>query len=194
MSSQPRSIRSIWALFALVAALVVGLDLWTKHAVFELLQVESVGDPPRVAHQVERPIIEGFFDLQANYNYGAFSGWFSRHTGILAILSSVALVVLAVFLAVQLRGGSRPPMALVVAIALVWGGTLGNLYDRALLGAVRDFVKWYVVWGGRERVWPNFNIADSAICCGVGLWILVEVLVLPKARERGGRSTSTPDG
>ncbi|MBI4606632.1 MAG: signal peptidase II, partial [Planctomycetes bacterium] len=52
-----------------------------------------------------------------------------------------------------------------------------------LLAAVRDWIKWfYVSADGREHVWPNFNIADSAICTGVGILILLEVL--RAARER----------
>ncbi len=68
-------------------------------------------------------------------------------------------------------------------IALVWGGTLGNLYDRASLGAVRDWVKWYVVWGGRPYVWRNFNIADSSICVGVCLWLLLELRLGSRKRQ-----------
>jgi signal peptidase II len=178
--------------FAATAILVVGLDLWSKAAVFEFLRVDSVGDPPRVQRQVEYEVIPGFFDLQANYNYGAFSGWFSRHTGWLAGLSLVALVALGLFFAVQFRGKARPTLAFTVALALLWGGTAGNLYDRALLGAVRDWIKWYVVWDGKEKVWPNFNVADASICVGVGLWILLEIV--RGARERRGakeRPTST---
>lgn len=182
MRPLPRSVP--WIVFALVAAAVVALDLSTKRAVFEFLRVESVGTPPRVARQVEYTVIPGFFDLQANYNYGAFSGWFSRHTGVLTLISIAALVVLAAFFAAQFRKGASPPIALTVAVALVWGGTLGNLYDRATLGAVRDWVKWFVVWGGRERVWPNFNIADASICVGVTLWIVFELWPARRAKER----------
>lgn len=177
-----------WLLFAGVAAFVVAVDLWTKRAVFEFLEVASEGNPPRVARQVERTVIPGCFDLQANYNYGAFSGWFSRHTGVLTGVSIVALIVLAAFFASQFRSGRSPPLLLTIAIALVWGGTLGNLHDRATLGAVRDWIKWYVVLEGRQYVWPNFNIADSCICVGVALWLFFELR--SGSRKRGPEPSS----
>lgn len=192
MTEQTRGRALPLFVFVVTAFLVVGLDLWTKAAVFEFLRVVSVGDPPRVDRQVEYEVIPGFFDLQANYNYGAFSGWFSRHTGWLAVLSLVALVALGVFFGVQFRGGARPSLAFTVALALLWGGTAGNLYDRALLGAVRDWIKWYFVRDGKEHVWPNFNIADASICVGVGLWILLEILRGARERRAAKEGRPTP--
>jgi signal peptidase II len=179
---QKRSRLTPIIVFAVLAVGIAALDLWTKSAIFRLLEVESVGSPPHVTHQVERSVVPGWFDLQAHYNDGAFRGWFSSHTGWLTTLSAVALVVLLGLFAVQFRGGGRPGVAFSTALALLWAGTLGNLYDRAMLGAVRDWIKWFVVIGGEEHIWPNFNIADSAICTGVGLWILLEVLA--SLRER----------
>lgn len=186
-SRPPRRLLPI-VVFVGVAAAIVALDLWTKSAIFELLGVESLGNPPRVIRQEVITIIPGFFDLEANYNYGAFRGWFSDHTEWLAILSAAALLALALYFGVHFRGGATPSIPFTVSIALLWGGTMGNLYDRALLGAVRDWIKWYLVIGGRERVWPNFNIADSAICCGVGLLILVEIVRSWRAHSSGRRS------
>ena len=73
-------------------------------------------------------------------------------------------------------------VAVVVALALVWGGTLGNFYDRLQLGAVRDFIKWF--YKGPPLVWPNFNIADSAICVGVGLLFLTVIRDYTAERKR----------
>lgn len=50
-----------------------------------------------------------------------------------------------------------------LAVGLVLGGALGNLYDRLALGAVRDFL--------RIGIWPMFNLADTAIVVGIGLLI-----------------------
>ena len=55
-----------------------------------------------------------------------------------------------------------------VALALILGGAVGNLVDRLRLGYVVDFVD--VHWRGWH--WPAFNVADSAICIGVGLLLL----------------------
>ncbi|HVR75990.1 MAG TPA: signal peptidase II [Planctomycetota bacterium] len=170
--------------FFVSAATVAGLDLWTKKAIFELLKVENEGDPPRVAYQERYVVIPEFFELEANYNYGAFSGWLSEHTGWLALVSAVALVViLGVFLNLM-RRPAGPGLLLATSLGFLWGGTLGNLYDRFYLRAVRDWIKWfYVSSDGRQHVWPNFNIADSAICTGVGLLIIFEIRNATRTKE-----------
>ena len=78
-------------------------------------------------------------------------------------------------------------------LGLIWGGTCGNLYDRAVHGYVRDFVKWFLEWGGRQHVWPNFNVADSAICVGVGLLVLL-FLLEPKPKAGGGEARAASTG
>ena len=50
---------------------------------------------------------------------------------------------------------------------MVMGGALGNVIDRVRFGAVVDFIQWHVA----GLYWPAFNIADSAICIGVGLML-----------------------
>lgn len=173
-----------WCVFLSIAAGIALLDLWTKHAIFELLEVESVGEPPRVVSQDVLVVIPDLFELEATYNRGALYGLFAGHTNKLAILSAVAVLVILGIFAFSLRQQESPGLLFVAALALICAGTLGNLYDRWLLGAVRDWIKWFVVWGGEERVWPNFNIADSAICTGVGLFILLEVRGALNDREK----------
>jgi signal peptidase II len=53
-------------------------------------------------------------------------------------------------------------------LALVIGGAAGNVYDRLTLGYVVDFISLHY----QDLYWPAFNVADSAICLGVGLLIL----------------------
>ena len=53
-------------------------------------------------------------------------------------------------------------------LALVLGGAVGNLYDRISLGYVVDFLNFHL----SNHYWPAFNVADSAICVGVGLLLL----------------------
>ncbi|SVB73218.1 uncharacterized protein METZ01_LOCUS226072 [marine metagenome] len=176
--------KKAWALFLLIAASVAGLDLWSKAAVFDLLEVRSAGVPARI---ISRPneisVIPGFFDLQANYNYGAFNGWFSEHTGLLALLSCAALLVIASVLWYSLGRAPAPTISFVVALSLLAGGTAGNFYDRLYLEAVRDWIKWYIVIDGNEHIWPNFNIADSGICVGVALVVLPELRTLFQKRK-----------
>ena len=129
-------------------------------------------------HQV---IIPDYFELEANINYGAFSGWFHNNTGLLKVLSLVALAVVPWFLRSHLRGPGPHGFWFTAALGLLWGGTMGNLWDRAKYGYVRDFIKWFYVSNGTQHVWPNFNIADSAICVGVGI---IVVLMLAESRSR----------
>jgi signal peptidase II len=54
-------------------------------------------------------------------------------------------------------------------LPLVLGGALGNVLDRIRYGQVIDFIDVHVFWKGADRHWPTFNVADIAICVGVGL-------------------------
>jgi signal peptidase II len=78
-----------------------------------------------------------------------------------ALISSVAIGCL-----IYLIRGLRPHQkTLLVSLALILGGAVGNLIDRLRLGEVIDFVDlhWYDIH------WPAFNVADSAISIGVAL-------------------------
>jgi hypothetical protein len=65
-------------------------------------------------------------------------------------------------------------MLMIIALALILGGALGNFIDRLRLDYVIDFIEWF--WRSRSNMtWPTFNIADAAISIGVGL-IGIELL------------------
>ncbi|MGE3164555.1 MAG: signal peptidase II [Planctomycetota bacterium] len=157
---------------------VVG-DLWSKAYFFDLLDVQvlAVDGTSRIVRAITREVIPNWFELEAVLNYGAFSGWFAGMTWMLTAVSVIAVCATTSMVAfpASTRGG------LAVALGLVAGGALGNVYDRVTLGAVRDFLKFfYVDGGGKAHVWPNFNVADSAICVGVG-WIILMEFFGPKA-------------
>jgi signal peptidase II len=59
-----------------------------------------------------------------------------------------------------------------IGLHLILGGAIGNLIDRFRLGYVVDFLDVYLKWGGQAHHWPAFNVADSAICIGIGLLFL----------------------
>ncbi len=118
-------------------------------------------------------VIPAFFNLTYLTNKGAAFGFLAgvdaawRHYFFL-ILASVALVfvVIAWF---RMRNDHRfyGP-----ALALIAGGAIGNVIDRVRLGAVVDFLDFYVA----GYHWPAFNVADSAICVGVALFLLANIL------------------
>ena len=78
---------------------------------------------------------------------------------------------------------SRPSVAgdrfLCIALGLIFGGTLGNLYDRIVFGGVRDFLHCY--YDG--HVWPDFNIADCCLVCGAGVLLVHSFFVTEPTPE-----------
>lgn len=127
-----------------------------------------------------REVIPGFFNLVYVTNTGAAfsmladveSPW--RHYFFVTI-SSVAIVALTI-------AGFRLKKTndlYVLAFALIAGGAAGNLVDRIRLGAVVDFLDFYV----KNYHWPAFNIADSAICVGALLFIFINFTETKKQKE-----------
>jgi signal peptidase II len=82
------------------------------------------------------------------------------------LLVSVAAIAFIMTLYRRLLPRQR---ALRWGLPLVLGGALGNVLDRIRYGQVIDFIDAHVLWKGVDRHWPTFNVADVAICVGVGL-------------------------
>ena len=82
------------------------------------------------------------------------------------LLVSVAAIAFIMTLYRRLLPRQR---ALKWGLPLVLGGALGNVLDRIRFGQVIDFIDVHLVYRGIERHWPTFNVADIAICVGVGL-------------------------
>ena len=115
------------------------------------------------------PVIPGFFHLTYIRNTGAAWGLFSGQN---IALSALALVMLAVLVAFR-RKILPPGRVHRVALGLLCGGIVGNLFDRLRLDYVVDFLDFFV----RSSHFPAFNVADSAICIGVGIYVLGTLLV-----------------
>lgn len=82
------------------------------------------------------------------------------------LLVSVAAIAFIMTLYRRLQARQR---ALKWGLPLVLGGALGNVFDRIRYGHVIDFIDVHMLWKGIEHHWPTFNVADIAICVGVGL-------------------------
>jgi signal peptidase II len=140
--------------YLLVSLAVVVLDQWTKW----LVEVH-------LAHHVAQPIVPNFLNLTHVRNTGVAFGLFAS-PGMSAswLLTGLGLVALS---AVSVYFGYASPRdrGLLVALALVVGGAVGNLIDRIAGGAVTDFIDLYV---GTHH-WPSFNVADAAISIGIVL-------------------------
>ncbi len=146
---------------AAVAAAVFALDQFTKWLVLHLL---PRGD--------EKIIINGFFKFVHWGNTGAAWSMFRGNNGMLALVAVLAFV--ALFLTRHHFNSHTLPGQL--AFGLIFGGIAGNLTDRILPSRheVIDFIYFYLQRrGGDEIGFPAFNVADSAICTGVGLIFLI---------------------
>ena len=117
------------------------------------------------------PVIHGVFSLTYVRNTGAAWGTFGNSTGMLAALSVAVLLMLIIFR----RSFLTDSLVHRVALGLMISGIAGNLLDRIRLCYVVDFFDFY--W--RNHHFAVFNVADSAICVGVGLYILSALLAPP---------------
>ena len=133
-----------------VAALIIALDQATKTWI-----VHDIMAPPRWIE------VTSFFNIVMVWNKGASFGLFSTQSPwTQAILGGFAIVISIVLAVWMCRARSK---WLAVALGLVIGGALGNAIDRAIYGAVADFLDFHA-YGYH---WPSFNVADIAISVGV---------------------------
>jgi signal peptidase II len=150
------------SLVVAVAVVIVALDQLTK----TWAENRLADGPIQVAWTLR---------LLLTYNPGAA---FSFVTGSTGAVTAAAVVILAVVAVIAWRTSGT---AFGVALGLVMGGAVGNLVDRLVRhngGRVIDFIDL--------RWWPVFNIADSAITCGVILAILVGGWSRPARAEADG--------
>jgi signal peptidase II len=118
-------------------------------------------------------VIPGFFDIVHAKNRGAAFGMFSEgdhplRTTLLVGVSVGVLLFISYLLLRPGRAGFSATRLTTIGLALVFGGALGNIYDRVFYGAVTDFLEFY---SGTWR-FAAFNVADSAITIGAGFLIL----------------------
>ncbi len=124
-------------------------------------------------------VIPHLFSITHVENRGAAFGMFAESplawkTSLLAALSLAAMAVIA-YLLWKSEGRLDSTS---VALSLILGGAAGNFWDRIVHGQVLDFLHFYV----GEHVWPDFNVADSAIV--IGAVLLLADIVLPKPSQR----------
>ncbi|MBJ2224403.1 signal peptidase II [Pseudomonas carnis] len=108
-------------------------------------------------------VIPDYFSWTLAYNTGAAFSFLADGGGWQRWLFAVIAVVVSAVLVVWLKRLGRDDTWLAIALTLVLGGALGNLYDRIALGHVIDFI--LVHWQNRHY-FPAFNFADSAITVG----------------------------
>ena len=171
--------RAGW-LFLMILAVILASDLATKYATFKFLGASIFLAPdgtPTLTSSSVYTLFPGLA-LEAALNLGAFNGWFAQLPWLLIGISALALPIC---LYIVLKSNHRPAV-LVVALAFISSGAVGNLYDRIIYGGVRDFIRCSIRIGEQEWVWPNFNIADRAIVCGVAMILIREWYLARRAR------------
>ncbi len=143
---------------AVIAAFVAGLDQLTKQLVLRFL---GYGD--------EKIIVAGFFKFVHWGNTGAAWSLFRGNNLLLEIIAIAALVVLFF----SRHHFDNRTLLGQLAFGFICGGIAGNLIDRIRVGHVIDFLYFYLQTRSGEAGFPAFNVADSAICTGVGLVFLM---------------------
>ena len=158
-----------WLVYSLVVAFfILILDQITK------LMVEQ-----RMVLGESIPVIKGFFSLTYVTNKGAAWGMFHGYGVVLFCVGMLVIVATTYFLR-KLCEGYRERY---VAILAVLSGVVGNSIDRIWRGAVVDFLDCYI----NSYHWPAFNIADCAICVGIGVYML-SVILRPEAKKDAEKS------
>lgn len=145
-------------------AAVVALDRVTKHLIERYIPLdESIA------------VIPGFFRLTHLENPGAAFSLFANSMSrwripALIVFSLAALLVISVLL-----WRNRQVNANSIALSLIFGGAVGNLWDRLVSGEVTDFLDFYI----DSHHWYPFNIADSAIVIG-SLLLAWQIFLAPQ--------------
>ncbi|MBB3117805.1 signal peptidase II [Pseudoduganella violacea] len=142
-----------------IAAIVILFDQLSKITITKMFRL---GD---------ELVVTKFFNLVLAYNRGAAFSFLSNESGWQRYFFTAIGIAAALFIVYLLRkhAGQR---LFCWALALILGGAVGNVIDRMVYGHVIDFLDFH--WRGLGH-FPAFNIADSAICVGVGLFILDEL-------------------
>jgi signal peptidase II len=144
--------------FAGVVFLVVLMDQITKAMVLKMMPLfKSI------------VVIPGIFSLTHIHNPGGAFGFLSQNGGPWRhwMFLAAAVVALSMILYFHHQTPKTHPY-LGLGLSLIFGGAIGNLIDRLRFGEVVDFLDFYIA----HLHWPTFNVADSAVTIGVGIFII----------------------
>ena len=152
--------------FYFVAAVGLGLDLWTKSLAFSNLSL--YGGPYR--------FIPGWVEFEAVVNHGAVFGLGQGDRAVFVVVSIGAILFLNYLFATS---GKR--WGYQILLGMLMAGVMGNLYDRIAFGYVRDMIHALPRW---PKFFPwVFNVADSFLCVGVGLMVIYSMVSEHQAKR-----------
>ena len=151
----------IYAIATVLTVFIVALDQITKNLIVTNL----------VLGQSSIPILGGLFNIVFVENEGGAWGFMQNNTW---LLIAITVVIMIICFAMLIKYGLHSKMFF-FSIVLVLSGGIGNLIDRVIRGSVVDFIQF-----GFWKTFPVFNIADIAVCIGVGFLLLYFVLDIIK--------------
>ncbi len=175
----PKLRKNFWLWGAAIPGAIIAFDQWTK-----AWAIGKFGAPHNICAINPHPNlsieVSPIFDLALVCNQGVSFGMFSEHAEIGRIVLTIFAAAMCVFLLVWLNKEKSRLMSL--SLALIIGGAIGNAIDRALYGAVTDFLNFADI--GFKWV---FNVADSAITCGV-IGMILAMLLQARAEKIAAKS------
>jgi signal peptidase II len=142
---------------------LIGIGIIAFDQITKLIVLNFLG------YAQEKPVVDGFFKFVHWGNTGAAWSLFRGNNAMLAVVAVIAIIVLILS---RHHFESRTWQGQ-LAFGLIFGGIIGNLIDRIVHKHVIDFLYFYVQRGASEIGFPAFNVADAAICTGVGLVFLI---------------------
>lgn len=160
-----RAYRTLWW----IALIVLATDQLTKFWIVDTLPMGSYG-PGRWI-----PVIDGFFHLVHVGNTGAAWSLFTGKSTMLALLAFLTLG--AIYYWRRTLGLRERWMQ--ISFGLLCGGIVGNLIDRLAYGHVVDFLDFHF----GSYIYPTFNIADSGIVIGVGIYFIRNLRAQPQVAD-----------
>ena len=149
---------------ALTLVLAIVLDVITKKTVVD-----------NMALYEEIPVIKGVFHWKYIQNRGAAFGMLADNREVFLVISSVAIVVMAIYLLFT----RTDRLWWMIGIGMLVGGGIGNMIDRIALGYVVDFIYVALI------DFAVFNVADCFVCVGVALLMYLSVLDLVREYKEG---------
>jgi signal peptidase II len=159
-----------YVILGLLTLGVITLDQFTKYTITQRFRLNET-----IA------ILGGFFNLTYIRNTGAAFGILSHADPAFRIPFFVIVPIVALGAITYIfRKIPAEDVKLSTALSLVIGGAIGNLIDRVLLGYVVDFLDFHYRF---EYHFPAFNVADSAICVGVGI-LMLDLMLAKEGNDR----------
>jgi signal peptidase II len=167
-------IRTLKLGIAIIAFFLI--DIFFKNFIFTWL-IKATGATNKVDYLVYPLFGETVgFNFVVAYNKGVSFSMLSNLYWARSIIIIISLLIILFFLYELIKSENKIKS---FGLILIVGGALGNLYDRIFLGAVRDFIDFFIL----DYHWPAFNLADSFVCLGGFLFIYSQIFNKKKSKK-----------